>query len=265
MVFDYGTLLSPDPIKLSIGTLRKPKLQEIYMLSFERFNYFESFLKLTPDIVFRTIYSKERLEYWNSLSETDKQSITMYSIILNDANIRSVYTELFDFFFIEKVIFKNGYFLLLNDGVIPQDEITPNEIRGAITENTFQEVIEMIQQICCIFEKPKPSIDEMKFKNGIARKMYEKMLKAQEEQDKQKPKRANKDHTMSNIISAVSNRHPSLNPITIWEMTVFQLIDSFNRLQVNAVYDINQTRVSVWGDEKKTFDSTLWYKNNNDT
>ena len=47
-------------------------------------------------------------------------------------------------------------------------------------------------------------------------------------------------------------------------MTVFQLYDSFNRLQQNKMYDIDSTRVSVWGDEKKTFDFGLWYKNNYD-
>jgi len=29
----------------------------------------------------------------------------------------------------------------------------------------------------------------------------------------------------------------------------------------NAIYEIDSTRVSVWGDEKKTFNASLWYKN----
>ena len=36
------------------------------------------------------------------------------------------------------------------------------------------------------------------------------------------------------------------------------------RLQVNKVYDIDARRVSVWGDEKKTFNIALWYKNEYD-
>jgi hypothetical protein len=30
------------------------------------------------------------------------------------------------------------------------------------------------------------------------------------------------------------------------------------------MFDIDSTRVSVWGDEKKTFNAALWYKNNYD-
>ena len=41
-------------------------------------------------------------------------------------------------------------------------------------------------------------------------------------------------------------------------------MDAFNRLQRNTMYDIDSTRVSVWGDEKKTFDVSLWYKNEYD-
>ena len=46
---------------------------------------------------------------------------------------------------------------------------------------------------------------------------------------------------------------------------MFQLLDAFNRMQMNSMYEIESTRVSVWGDEKKTFDASLWYKNNYDT
>ena len=85
------------------------------------------------------------------------------------------------------------------------------------------------------------------------------MLKAQKEQKKQ----AKNDINLSipNIISAVASKHPSLNLTSIWDLTIFQLLDSFSRLQANTVYEIDSTRVSVWGDEKKTFDPALWYKN----
>ena len=67
--------------------------------------------------------------------------------------------------------------------------------------------------------------------------------------------------TLPNIISAVSNKHPTISPITVWNMTLFQLYDSFNRLQINEIYQINKRKVSVWGDKENTFDISMWYKN----
>ena len=263
-ILDYGTLLSPKPIKLSIGSLRKPKLLEIYDISFERFISYESILKLTPEMYYTELLGEDGKKQWNSFSKEQRNDINIYDIITNDISLQNMYVEIFNYFFVESVVFENPYFVFLNEGTDLKQPITKEDITGVISKNTFSQVICMIQQTCCIFEKPKPSIDEQKFKNNIARKLYEKMLKAQEENEKRMVKKGNKDHSLPNIISAVSNRHPCINPNTVWDLTVFQLIDSFNRLQVNAVYEINQTRVSVWGDEKKAFDSTLWYKNSHD-
>ena len=76
-----------------------------------------------------------------------------------------------------------------------------------------------------------------------------------------KNKKADINFSLPNIVSAVSNKHPTISPITVWDLTVFQLLDAFNRMQANTIYDIDSTRVSVWGDEKKVFDVSLWYKN----
>ena len=90
----------------------------------------------------------------------------------------------------------------------------------------------------------------------------EKILK--EKKQEKKKNKLDKNMTIPNIISALSNKHPSLNYTNIWDLTIFQLLDSFNRIQANSVYEIDSTRVSVWGDEKKTFDASLWYKNEYD-
>lgn len=102
----------------------------------------------------------------------------------------------------------------------------------------------------------------MKFKNSAARKIYEKLLSAQKKEKKRR--KADINLSLPNIISAVSNCHPTINPINVWDLTLFQLFDTFNRMRANKIYEIDSTRVSVWGDEKKTFDIALWYKNEYD-
>lgn len=259
MRFDYGTQLNPNPILLSIGTLKKPTLNEISRLTFDKFSIYEAFLKMTPS-GFITTFKEDGQKYWDSLTEERRDSMTMYDLILEDTALQNMYVEIFDFFFIEPVIFKDGLFIILNKTIENDTDISAEDIRGAIHDKTFLQVLDVLQQICCIYEG-EDKIDEMKFKNKTAKKLYEKMLKAR----KNERKKADINMSLPNIISAVSNAHPSINPINVWDLTIFQLLDSFNRLQANAIYRIDCTRVSVWGDEKNTFDIALWYKNNFDT
>lgn len=264
MRLDYGTQLSPVPITLSIGTLRKPTLKEISQITFDRFSFYEFFLKLSPE----TYYTKLRKEndgeaFWDSLTEEEKDKITIYNIIEEDEKIRSTYVEIFNFFFVETVIYQEGFFILLkeNTAIDNPDKIKREQVRGAIAKDNFSQVMSLLQQICCIYNEEE-SLDDMKFKNNLARKLMEKMLKAKKKE--QEAKKSDLNLTIPNIISSLANKHPSLNYVNIWDLTIFQLLDAFNRTQANSIYDIDSTRVSVWGDEKKTFDVSLWYKNNYD-
>ena len=58
MRIDYGTLISPYPIRTNMGFIRKPELSEIADIGFDTFNMYESFLKLTPE----TYYTKQKNE-----------------------------------------------------------------------------------------------------------------------------------------------------------------------------------------------------------
>lgn len=263
MTLDYGTLLCPDPIELSIVTIRKPTLRQIYKLTFSTFYLFESFLKMTPNILYTEILDESQRAYWESLNESEKESISLYSIVINDDKLRSIYYRIFEFFFVDQVIEYDNHYIILKNKVDNDQAIDTNNIKGIITDESFQQILDILQQICCVYEKPA-SAENLKFKNKTAQRLYEKLSKAREDQRKRSGRDSSKELALPNIISAVSNRHYSITPISVWELTVFQLVDSFNRLQLNAVYEINQTRVSVWGDEKNNFDSTLWYKNNND-
>ena len=256
MRLDYGTQLSPCPISLSIGTIRKPTLKDIATISFEKFMLFEVFTKLSPSAYYEKISSSN--SYWDSLSEDEKDEATMYKVIMNDERVRNIYIDVLNFFFVEKVIYKEGFFVILQENA-DENKLIPEMVRGVIQESTFSQVLNIIQQICGIESAEDESIENLKFKNAKAKRLYLRMLKAQKEQKKQ----AKNDINLSipNIISAVASKHPSLNLTSIWDLTIFQLLDRFSRLQANTVYEIDSTRVSVWGDEKKTFDPALWYKN----
>lgn len=266
MKFDYGTQINPYPIVLSIGTLVKPKLKDIadqkQGMSFDKFNYFEVLIKMNPEIFYTKIKGDDGKKYWESLSEEERDRLSLFKIVVDDDNLRSTFVEIFNFFFEETVIFKEGYFVLLNKGIKNSNDIKSQaDVRGVISENIFLQVLNAIQQVCCINDK-EDNIEDMKFKNNLARKLFEKMQKAAKKQKEEKKYDVN--FSLPNIISSVSNRHPTISPTSVWDLTIFQLYDTFNRMQVNEVFDIDSTRVSVWGDEKKTFDAALWYKNEYD-
>lgn len=261
MRLDYGTQISPVPITLSIGVLRKPTLQEIAELTFDRFTYYEFLIKMTPESYYTELQKENGgKEYWQSLTEEQREGITLYNLILEDTKLCNTYVEILNFFFIESVIFVEGSFILLNKEVDNIKDINTDSIRGVISKDFLPQVFELIQQICCIYNA-EDKIDESKFKNNLAKRLMKQMKEAAKQNA---PKKIDLNLTIPNIISAVSNKHPSLNYTNIWNLTVFQLWDAFNRTQMNSMYDINSMRVSVWGDEKNTFDVSLWYKNEYD-
>jgi len=262
MILDYGTQLSPDPITLSIGTLKKPRLKDISRISFSTFNTYEVFLKCSPKEYYTKILkSNGGIEKWNAIADSDKDILTMYTLLKDDVQLQNIYTQLFNFFFEERVVFKEGFFILLYGDIEQNNEIAPENIRGVISEDTFPQIIDIIQQICCIHSKADEDAADQNFKNDIARKLFEKMQKALKKQEEERKVKADKNLSLSNIISSVSALHPSINLINIWDLTIFQLYDTFRRMQGNLIFDMNSTSVSVWGDEKNKFDQTLWHKN----
>ena len=261
MRLDYGTILCPEPITLSIGTLRNPTLREIAKLKFDKFGYYEFLIKMSPETFYTKVKGDDGKTYWESLTEKEQDEMALYDVIMKEEPLTKLFLEIFNFFFVEPVILKEGFFILLKEDIEESDAVDTDNIRGVIAKENLPQVLDLIQQICCVYEKEE-DVENMKFKNALARKLYEKMLKANKKDNEKK--KADINLSLPNIISSVSNKHPSLNPINIWDLTVFQLLDAFNRTQINTIYNIDSTRVSVWGDEKKTFDASLWYKNEYD-
>lgn len=263
MRLDYGTMTSPRPIRLSICTVRKPTIDMVWDIGFDVLGLYESFLLMTPEQYFTVINAEAGKEKWEPLSEEERDSMTLFSVIETDESLREVYLDLFHFFIEEPVLYKQGLFIILNKGVDPNRDMSRDDIRGVINESLFPQVLNILKQVCGMeADEEEDDISQVKFKNEIARKMYEKMRQAKK--DEKKKKKYDPNLTLPNIISAVTTRHPSINYTNIGKLTIYQVMDSFDRLRNDAIYEIEKTRVSVWGDEKKTFKPETWYKNEYD-
>lgn len=264
MKLDYGTQISFVPIKLSIGTIIKPTLKKIAEISFEKFELYEILLKATPESIYlKLLKDNGGVEYWESLDRQSKDNMVIFDVISNDNKVRILYLEMLNFFFQQTIIYREGYLLVIKQDVNDLDieNITTDDICGVISKESLAQIFSIIEQVCGIYDE-EDDIDNMKFKNEFQKQYILKMLKAQKKNKTNK--KADINLSVPNIISALTCIHPSINYINVWDLTIFQLYDSFNRLQQNKMYDIDSTRVSVWGDEKKTFDFGLWYKNNYD-
>lgn len=267
---DYGTQISFDPIRLSIGTIRKPTLADISdteKMGFDKFYFMEFLAKMTPEDYYTKLLKEENgAEKWESIPEATRNNLTLFDLIATDKQLQKLYLELFNFFFEETVIYVDGYMVILQKGSEdkPIEELQQEDIRGLLVKEFLPEVLSIIQQICGIYSE-EDDVDNLKFKNEFQKNLYKKMLKAKKEaESRKKSSKQNIDMTLPNIISTVANPRNSLNYTNIWGLTIYQLIDSFGRLQKDEMYEINKTRVSVWGDEKKVFDFGLWYKNDYD-
>lgn len=263
MRLDYGTMTSPRPIRLSIGcTIRKPTIDLVWDIGFETLGFYESFLSLTPEVYYTKINPEAGKVGWEHLSEKDKESVTLYSIVASDENLRNIYLDLFHFFIEEPVLYEQGFFIILNKSASDlHGDIRKEDVQGAINESLFPQVLNILKQVCGMDADDEEDESQIKFKNKTAQKLYEKMKTA-----KKAKKHGKHDPNLSlpNIISAVATRHPSINYTNIGQLTIYQVMDSFDRLRNNAFYEIDKTRVSVWGDEKKTFKPETWYENEYD-
>ncbi len=262
MKIDYGTLLSSAPIYFNFGTIRKPTLKEIadpMTMGYVKFSFYESFLDMTPKQYYSITNGVGSASYWDGLSDKEKENMSMYAAISNDVELRKIYLSLFQFFFIEPVTYVSGSFVILKQGKTLKDN--PEEsIKGVILEDDFLALITILKQLCCLQIEQDES-EEMVFKNDKARRLYEKMQKAKQEESERRKNDRDKNYSIPNVISAVVSRHPSLNYINVWELTLCQLMDVFERLRIDEFYWINRMMVSVWGDEKKQFDAEAWYRN----
>lgn len=256
---DYVLLLNSKPLSTEVGHIKKPTLRELSELGFDVYSLYLVFLKLTPEHYYTSFKGEAGKEAWENLTDEERKSIKLFDMISQDLSLQKMYEEIFNFFFVEQI----RAIKTADDGfvfsVFPEDSerLTEENILTFIGEKQFYDVIEIIQQICCIFE-PDKNPENLRFKNNKARKMFERMQKAEAENNRRK---GDNSYSLGNLISSVAAYHPSLNLVNIWDITVFQLMDSFNRLSVNTLFGIDKTRVSVWGDEKNTFKPELWYKN----
>lgn len=187
------------------------------------------------------------------LEPSGKELITFFDVLLFDPFLLSYVCNALNFFLEDKVVYdETKHAFVIYDGTI--DEEGNMKVSGFIYNKNYGKLVDVILERNGIHKKKK--LQSLKFKSKLAQEVWE--LNHQEETDE----KTNKDMDLGNLISSVAAKDESLNMINIWDLTIYQLYDQFQRQQGNAFYDISAMNVATWGDENRNFDSGAWYKNN---
>ncbi len=258
MKLDYATLISPFSFFIhNVGNIKSPSLRDIWnpSVTYQKYNLYISFLSMDIKTYCEQI-DISKLEWYQSLTEENKLSINMFDIISNSENLQNMFSDIFNFFLEEKVIWNNEKKLFITFNIY--DEKNPPIPVGTIRKEIFLELCDIILQRCGIIRSDIIT-DMSKVKNKRALKILGKIKKA-----KQKLSKSNNsyvDTDLPNLISAIAAKSNSINLINIWDLTVYQLFEQFKKEQTNVYFDIQKMSVAAYGNKKNTFKGNEWYKN----
>ncbi len=248
MELNYFDLLSPEPVPLwNIGGVRCPTLREISKITYNTYQKYLFVLSMTPKIYFGMTGQPGYYEY---LSDEQKASFHIFDLLTQDRQTLPIAEDALNFFLEYKTKYSEQlrcFLLYKNKKESPV---------GSIDKDLWLSVCDIILQRNHAKQKNE-DLSNIKSKKALS--IVQKLQKGREK--KQKRAKEDKNMELGNIISAVANKSSSLNIISIWDMTVYQLWDTFYRTCNNNVLDIQSMSVAAWGDKNSLFDSAAWYKN----
>lgn len=248
MRLDYFTLLSPTSFYIeNVGNIFSPKLKDISKVGIDVYNFYISLLLFNPKTYFGIIGKLKEYEE-NNIELTSQET---YELFVSNEYIATLLQNAFNFFFIQNVVFyqEEKCFLVAKD----LNDIK-NTVIGVINVSNYQYVADLILQFNNIHKSEEYDMNKIKSKKAL--EIVKKIQKAKKQIKSQKENNENVD--LGNIVSVVANKHPSINMTNIYDLTIYQLWDSYIRLINNNIYDIQSTNMAVWGN--KDFDISSWTK-----
>lgn len=223
-----------------------PKLKDICSIGFAAYQYYLSLLFMDLKTYFDLTGCTKVYE---TLPDTELAQLSLFDLLTAEENTRQLLASALRFFIPENVTYageKNGFLVCSTDG----------SRVGTISGENYSLVCDVIRQRNHFKSAVQEDLTKMKSKKAleIAKKL------AQGRARKNTTVKPDGDMELGNIISAVAGQSQSLNLLNIWDLTVFQLWDSFFRLSHNNLYAIQAMSVAAWGDKDKHFDAASWFK-----
>ncbi|MBC5688214.1 hypothetical protein H8S37_04630 [Mediterraneibacter sp. NSJ-55] len=250
MRLDYFDCISPLPLYLhNVGSIISPKLIDIAKISYYVYAQYVSHLRMTPED-YCDVYLKSEQVNFEQLFQTTK-----FDLVLTDDRFRQIITSALNFFFVETFQFYPEYKAFISTSNNNGELVAT----GIINRDNYAGIIDIILQRVHITPDENEIDDIKKAKNKRGIKIYKRMMEVRKKF--QKNKGSNPNLTLPNIIASVAAKSESQNWSNIWDITIFQLFDVFERLQVIDSYGIISAQVAAWGDKENKFKFGLWTNN----
>lgn len=261
MKLSYYDLISTSPYLMDgVGSIKAITFRDIDKLpqKIETYSLFISVLSFDKDsFIEATQMSTEQVDLFNKIFKERNLKPTVFDFILTNETIRNQLFLAYDFFFVENIAYnqENGTFILYN-GEFEQDNIV-----GLITRDNFKDVASIILQRCSIDNSEEENYDDMVFRDEMTRRKWIKQHEGAKQLRQAKEKMNGAMFDIGNIISAVCAQGIGITMLNVWDLTIYNLYDQFQRIRDNRIDKITSHSIAVWGDEKKKYDFDGWLKN----
>lgn len=248
---DYAICISCEPFYIpNVGHMKTPTLREIDKLTFQKYNIYTYHLRMTPQDYFESYHPKKQI------ADDTIINMTKYDVWLADDTVRQIISDALNFFFVNKFQYMEQYNAFVSTHTDDNGQMIAD---GIINKDNFAFVINILLQRLHISQDENEVDDISKATNKRGISIYKKMMKA-----RRKFKRAkahNPNLSLPNIIASVCAWSHNVNWINVWDMTIFQIWDLYERLRSNDVYDIQRIQVAAYGDKENKFKLCEWSAN----
>lgn len=262
MNLSYYDLISTSPYYMNgVGNIKAITFRDIDKLpqKITSYNLYISVLSFDKDAFIKaTEMTTEQVDLFNKIFKERNLTPTVYDFILANETVRNQLFLAYDFFFVENVAYnqQNGTFILFTG-----DKFENENIVGLITRDNFKDVSSVILQRCAVNNDEEENYDDMVFRDERTRRKWIKQHEGAKQRKLAKEKQNGAMYDVGNIISAVCAQGIGITMLNVWDLTVYNLYDQFQRIRNNRMDNISSHSVAVWGDEKKRYDFDGWLKN----
>ena len=251
MKLDYFDLLNPCGVYLAdVGQIKSPKLIDIPRVGIRQYQYGLSLLLMGPKEFLEMLAKQTGCEnVWDTLTEEQQGTLNIFALMTMTDVTRDALQDAMQLFFEKELTWNEKKKCYL---VGAQEKGGKIQVDGMIDEKNYAVISDLCLQLAYI-QSEKP--ETLKFKNERSRKFYERFQKKKEAA--KKAQKSNPDYELANIISALAAAHNSLNLLNIWNLTVYQVHDAFQRQQLKNMTDIRSHNYAVWGGDD--FKPEIWF------
>lgn len=250
MRFDYFDMLSGEPIYLKgVGHIRSPLLHELRPTSgigYRLYNLYLSFLSWDKE----RLLKYDQLMKYKGADKLNRPQLNAFDVATLIKQTREFCRGVLSFFMAEDLVWDETgrRYIVMTPGEVP-------ETVGEINRDNFEDVRRVMLQFNFVgLDKDDVPVSHS---TNEAKELWERAQEFLKEQSETEVKEDKSEYNLGNIVSKMCAVHPSYNLLNVYELTVFQLYDSFFQLGYMRSANLSERIFSTHGGDKFKFEDWL--------